>query len=275
MGESFSASFAQEGFVRAYAEVLVPRLFAPWAQLLLDAVGPCQGAAVADIACGPGTATREAATRVGPRGSVTGCDFSPAMIAFARTMATPAASAPIQYKVSPAAPLDMPGASCDLLLCQQGLQFFPDPAASVHEMRRVLRRHGRVAIALWSPIERCGVYNELYLVLKELLGTNAAEELKKPFSWPGAEQLRTLLAAADFQSIQIEERERPLLFEGGVRQCLRTLEVTPFAQTVTPKDARTQAELLALAQRHLAPITRPDGTIQAKIASLIATATVA
>src|SRR5450755_3095606 len=77
-GASFaSASTSAMSF---YDEIMVPRMFDPWAELLLDQVSLLSGEAVLDVACGPGTVTRHAARRVGPTGRVTGCDLSPAML---------------------------------------------------------------------------------------------------------------------------------------------------------------------------------------------------
>ena len=59
-----------------YDDIMVPRLFEPWARLLLDKMHPESGQAVLDVACGPGTVTRLVAQSVGPSGRVTGCDLS-------------------------------------------------------------------------------------------------------------------------------------------------------------------------------------------------------
>jgi ubiquinone/menaquinone biosynthesis C-methylase UbiE len=83
-----------------YERVTVPRLFARWAELLLDELALVAGEAVLDVACGPGSVTRRAAARVGPSGRVVGCDLSPAMLAIAG--AKPAVSGP-RDRVSPGA----------------------------------------------------------------------------------------------------------------------------------------------------------------------------
>jgi len=72
-------------------------------------------------------------------------------------------AAPIEYVEASAAELPFQDGRFDAVLCQQGLQFFPERAAAVREMRRVLRRGGVAGIAVWAyghPLEPFGVYGD-------------------------------------------------------------------------------------------------------------------
>jgi ubiquinone/menaquinone biosynthesis C-methylase UbiE len=60
---------------KAYDELLVPRLFEPWAKLLLDEAGLQPGECVLDIATGPGTVARLAAMRLGVQGRIVATDI--------------------------------------------------------------------------------------------------------------------------------------------------------------------------------------------------------
>jgi ubiquinone/menaquinone biosynthesis C-methylase UbiE len=133
---------------KAYEEFLRPRLFEPWAKLLLDEAALRAGESVLDIATGPGTVTCLAAMRVGPEGRVLAIDIAQPMLDIAKAKAVSPGSAKVDYQLSPATPLPSPSAAFDVVLCQQGLQFFPDRIGALREMRRVLKPGGHVGIAV-------------------------------------------------------------------------------------------------------------------------------
>lgn len=68
----------------AYEQLLVPAIFEPWAQGLVDLADPRRGEDVLDAACGTGVVARTAASRVGADGTVTGVDVNAGMLATAR-----------------------------------------------------------------------------------------------------------------------------------------------------------------------------------------------
>ncbi|HEV3364105.1 MAG TPA: methyltransferase domain-containing protein, partial [Acidimicrobiia bacterium] len=124
----WGSNFATAGVdsMTAYDDILVPRLFDPFADVLLDEVDVSPGLEVLDVACGPGTVARRVAQRIGPEGCVTACDLSPAMLELAAGKPAPDGAAPIIYRQCPADELGVPDGAFDIALCQQGLQFFPD-----------------------------------------------------------------------------------------------------------------------------------------------------
>src|SRR6516225_7502375 len=70
--------------------------------------------------------------------------------------------------------MPFPDASFDLCLCQEGLQFFPDRPAAMGEMFRVLQHGGRVALSVFSAIERTPVTNALADALDRRLRPGAS-----------------------------------------------------------------------------------------------------
>ncbi len=108
-----------------YERDLVPAMFAPWAPVLVDAAEVRPGDQVLDVACGTGVVTRLAAERVGSAGRAVGLDSNAAMLAVARSL-PPVNGAAIEWYEASALRMPLPDAAFDVVLCQQGLQQFPD-----------------------------------------------------------------------------------------------------------------------------------------------------
>jgi len=271
MSEHTGFQFTDDAVPRAYEEVLVPRLFEPWALLLLDECNLRPNAVVLDVATGPGTVARVAAKRIGPGGRVVATDISRPMLDVANSKPSSPDSAPITYIESPAAPLGVESAAFDFVVCQQGLQFFPDRLAALSEMRRALKPGGQLAFAAWSHIEDNAFYAALHAALRESVPGDLADRLLAPFSWPDAQVLKNTVEAAGFHEIRVKSATLPLIFEGGIAQGARALAATPLAPSLATLPAETHHRLNAAIGVHLAPLLR-DGTVSANMTSNIAIA---
>lgn len=186
----------------AYDRYLGPALFVPCARLLLQEASPQPGESAVDVACGTGIATRELAPMLGDGGAVTGVDFSPDMLSVARNQ--PPAGAAVDWREGSADDLPIADQSTDLVLCQQGLQFFPDRPAAAREMRRVLKRGGHAAIAVWRSLDYHDVFRALFEAEADHLGV-PVDNLAVPFSCGDPDALRDVLSEAGFRGVRIRE----------------------------------------------------------------------
>ena len=185
MTDATRFQFNNPSVPKAYNEFFVPRLFEPWAKVLLEGADLRRGESVLDVATGPGTVARLAAVRLGAEGRVVATDIAQPMLDIAKAKAPPG-GAPIEYLNSPAAPLPAAAGAFDAVLCQQGLQFFPDRPAALREMRRVLKPGGRAAIAVWAELERNQIFASFHAALRDRAPAALAELIIAPFSWPSA-----------------------------------------------------------------------------------------
>ena len=119
-----------------YERYLVPAITSFWANDLLDRVGPTREESVLDIACGTGVVARLAKQR-GHAGRLVGVDLNTAMLTIARQK-----SAAVEWIEGSALDLPFDSNSFDVVLCQLGLQFFPDRRLALKEMVRVLKPGG-------------------------------------------------------------------------------------------------------------------------------------
>lgn len=129
-----------------YEAAFVPSLFAHLAPHLVAAADVTAGDHVLDVACGTGIVARTAAERTG---HVVGLDLNVAMLTVARRVRPD-----LDWRQGDAAALPFPDGSFDVALCQSGLMFVPDPAVAVSELARVVRSEGRVAVQVWSSLDR-------------------------------------------------------------------------------------------------------------------------
>src|SRR5262249_1893384 len=109
------------------------RLFAP---AVLAAAKVAPGQRVLGISTGTGEAALAALWMVGVTGVVIGADISCAMVEGARARLNDPSFLPA---TADGQALPFRDGSFDAVICQLGLQFFPDPAHGLKEFRRVLR----------------------------------------------------------------------------------------------------------------------------------------
>lgn len=266
----WSASFgaAAADAMEVYDDILVPRLFVPMAEVLLDELRVQSGERVLDVACGPGSVALLAAGRVGPTGRVTACDISPAMLEIARRKPNAAA---VEWAESPAAPLaGVAEGAYDVVTCQQGLQFFPDRPAALAEMRRGLVPGGRVGIAVWASIDRSPGFAALADAVEEVLGAEPAANYRGgPWGLSDPEALAGLLRDAGFEGVRTVEWVTTGAFEGGAAQWVRTLAAAAVAPDVVALSEEGYAALVAATARHMAPYTE-DGVVRTPFTTNVA-----
>jgi ubiquinone/menaquinone biosynthesis C-methylase UbiE len=200
MGNEWSLSGAGP---ETYEEFQVPAIFEPLARVLLDHIGLKAGQNVLDVACGTGVVARKAVAIVGNSGRVVGVDFNRAMLEVA-SKKTPSGISNIEWQQADAGDLPSLDATFDVAICQQGLQFFSDKVGKLREMHRVLKRDGRVWLAVWQSPEHSPVNQASNQVLGRHLGPEAAKVSRAPFSLGDSEELRSLMSAAEFRDIEIQ-----------------------------------------------------------------------
>jgi ubiquinone/menaquinone biosynthesis C-methylase UbiE len=113
-------------------------------EALIDRLSLSRGDSAIDVGCGFGDEAAEMARRVGSRGRVVGVDISESMIGEARRRHNSLAQ--LSWRVADAFDLPFEDNSFDACGAATMLQHVPDPASVLHEMTRVLRPGGRIAI---------------------------------------------------------------------------------------------------------------------------------
>lgn len=187
-----------------YEQFYGPAMFQPLTEVFVPFAKPKQGEPVLDLACGTGLVARHVAPLVGAGGKVVAVDINPVMLALARKLPAPAGAA-IEWLEGDALAVDLSAYKFDLVLCQQGLQFFADRLAALKRMQNLISPGGRVALVAWQEIEKHELLNEFAVVESRHLATLGVkyDDLIAPFSLSDGEYIRALLAEAGFSKIGI------------------------------------------------------------------------
>ena len=194
-----------------YERGQVTSLMAPLAPRLIDAAAVQPAEHVLDVACGTGVVARLVAERVGSEGRVVGLDFNGGMLAVARSL-PPVPGAAIEWVEASALAMPLPDAAFDVVLCQHGLQQFPDRLAALAEMRRVLRPGGRLAACVWGALERCPGMAAMVAALERHVSVAAANNRRAPFALSNTGEMERLVTSAGFSDVAVQTLVSPALY---------------------------------------------------------------
>ena len=187
----------------AYHQYLGPAIFVPMTRVTLWAAKVKQGERVLDVACGTGIVTSQLPALVGGTGKVVGLDVNPAMLAVAAAQPQPEGPK-IEWVQANAMQTGLPDASYDVVICQHGLQFFPDRAAGAREMRRVLADGGRAIVACWQSLDHQTFFATLMRSIARHLNVTEAETAQ-PFTLGEPDVLRDMLETAGFTNVDMQK----------------------------------------------------------------------
>lgn len=249
-GRSRSGRFWEQAPVAAenYERDLVPALFEPWARELAALAELRPGERVLDLACGTGIAARIAAPSLGRHGTITALDVNGDMLAVARRVCANVRP-PIRWRRASAHDTGLPDASFDVVLCQQGLQFFPDRRAAACEMYRLTAPGGRVATSVWTKPDNPGYTPILAALERHLPGApGAAGFVRAIFSLADAAELRDLLTEAGYRTVDVSRRTRLVRFPSAaawVRAFLGAAPIPDVAALAPPVREQIINEVVA------------------------------
>lgn len=249
-----------------YEAQLVPRLFGPWAERLVDAAGIEAGERVLDVACGTGIVARTVARRAGP-GVVVGVDVNPAMLEMARQ----AAGETIEFVESNAQSLPFDDASFDVVLCQQGLQFFRDRVGALKEMHRVIKPGGRAVCAVWRGLDHHPGMDLLGRVVAPYLPEESLEGSDAPFWLGDLAEVRGLFRDAGFSAVRIRVHAGDeFRFDSAIGMLMGVTGAhAPMAAAIAELDSEVREALFRDAEAAFAPYTDDFGVMFPMTAALV------
>jgi SAM-dependent methyltransferase len=200
------------------------KVMEPWTDDLILAAGCRDGDRVLDVACGTGLVAGRIGLVSRKFCAITGIDVNEGMLSVARR------NPQIEWHQGSATELPFADGSFDVVLCQQGLQYFPDRAAAMQGMARVLAPGGRIALNVWGALNRQPFYVALVEGIVEFMGEEAAKSaFDLPFSLNTAAELRMLASDAGLQRISIRFEHRTMRYPAPDKMVAGFMIATPIA----------------------------------------------
>jgi SAM-dependent methyltransferase len=238
-----------------------------WARLLAAAAIQ-HGEYVLDVGCGCGETTLLAARAAGS-GHALGADFSRIQVAEARRLAAAAGVANVRFEVADAQVHPFEAGVFDVVLSSFGVMYFDDPAAAFGNLRRALRRGGRLTFTCWrtrdeNPAFTAGFAEAVAeLGLREMPGPGAA------FSLAGIGRMDALLAGAGFGGIEFAEVDEPMLIGRDIDDVLEYQRASSAAGILTGLSPAQTDKLTRLVRDRLRAYASPDGVTMPGAAWLV------
>lgn len=185
-------------------------MLAPIDAALIEALALTAPARIADVGCGAGATTIEV-SRVARAGSVVhGFDLSPALIDVARSRQCPR-EVPVSFDVADMESAAPPAQPYDRLVSRLGVMFFRNPLGAFSNLRQWVARDGRIAFAVWGPLEDNVWMTATRAAVAEVVDLAPVDlTAPGPFRYGHVAPLVSALETAGFSDVRVTDWQRLL-----------------------------------------------------------------
>ena len=195
-------SLAYDRYTGRWSRLFVPDTIA--------AASVRQGDKVLDVSTGTGEAAIGLLPAIGGSGTLIGADISPEMARAARQRVSDEHFLPI---AADGQELPFRSGCFDAVICQLGLQFYPDPARGLGEFRRVLRPEGIASVCVISEPNSAPIWGFLAEAIVKHL-PEKKDILMASFSLSDAKHFEELFRAAGFANVGVKRVIRDDIVRG-------------------------------------------------------------
>jgi SAM-dependent methyltransferase len=255
---------------KLYEEYLVPLIFEPYAEDLVNRLASRSISRVLEIAAGTGVVTRNLARVLPESVSIVATDLNRPMLDLASAVGT---RRTVQWRQADAMQLPFEDGAFDAVVCQFGVMFFPDKAKAFSEARRVLRPGGLFIFNAWDRIEENEFADVVTTALESLFPADPPRFLARtPHGYHDLATIERDLATGGFipspristlaaRSRAVSPRIPAIAFCQG----------TPLRNEIEARDKSRLGEATDIASEAIAQRFGPgpvDGKIQAHIVAI-------
>jgi SAM-dependent methyltransferase len=249
-----------------YEDQKVPAIFRPLAEATLEAIAPRPNERLLDAACGTGIVGREALARLSSAGHVTGFDLNAGMIDVARRLTADDAER-CRWHVADVSTLPFEDGAFSLVVCQQGLQFFPDEDAALRELHRVLEPHGRIAMTVWAgPSD---FFTSLAGALSRHVSEAVGQQSLAPFAFAGLDALPARMSAIGFADVKIQSLTVPRELTDPGSAIPKEIIGNPVGPAVLAKGPEAMAKIVSDVMADMVDYQRGNRIVVPQLANLV------
>ena len=185
-----------------YDQYLGPLIFEPYALDLAERVAALGAKRVLETAAGTGIVSRAMARRLPGDCAILATDLNQPMLDHAVSQ-TKAVN--VTYGQADAQALPFEDSAFDAVVCQFGFMFFPDKAAALAQVRRVLKPGGKFLFNVWDRLEANEFPHVTVTALNALYPDSPPQFLSRtPYGFNDKAVLEKLVREAGFARVEIE-----------------------------------------------------------------------
>jgi SAM-dependent methyltransferase len=197
-----STPFIFDGSIpKNYDRYLAPFLFEPYARDLVGRIEFTAGLNILELACGTGIVTRHLAEQLPASAELTTTDINADMLGFAQDKL---AAPNILWDTVDMAAIPYADELFDIVVCQFGLMFTPDKSKAVSEIRRVLRKDGKLLFNVWANLADNPIWRINATLISRFFPNAPLRTELGPFSIADEHFGLSLLQQAGFTRYEVE-----------------------------------------------------------------------
>ncbi len=250
-----------------YRDILVGGL-AAHSDSALAHFPPRLGDRALDIGCGFGETTQQLAGLIGPTGEVVGVDSSDRFIEVARREAEAAGVHNARFEVADVEAAELED-GFDYVFARMGTMFFANPVPAHRNIRRAMKRGGRLCNVVWrKKLDNEWMYRAEQVVERFVTEDEDSDELTcgpGPFALADADKTSQILLSAGFEDIVLRRSDLPFLSGRDIDEAVGlVMAIGPAGEVLrlAGDDAvRLRPQIEAALKQDLGQFEGPDGVI--------------
>jgi len=187
---------------------LFEEMIAPIGDALLARADYQAGETVIDLGCGGGATTLAIGTAVAPSGKVMGVDISPDLVAAAQERAARSGATNIAFTCADASTVTLAEAPYDRLFSRFGSMFFENPLSAFANLRSLVRKGGRIDLAIWGPPrDNLWMMEMMGVVRNHVEVPPAVPRAPGPFAFEDLEYFGEIMEGSGFTNVDVTAYE--------------------------------------------------------------------